>query len=249
MLWFNLLCNWFFQCMRCDPHSYIDLVLLGVTFSDMIEDIRCTWVVWVLWVVVTNFKPSDVCFPISTVLAVCYLTSISDIGIVFSFKFMFMVIPLWLTCLHFDNFNHTLLIVMCWDWTLYEWKLCLLVCFTFQLRSHPLVRLLALIRIAYGSFGRILVPSFIQFEQAYNFFAHNLYWVLFLCPTCSCFIGWYSSTYALWNVKRTMLLLDLKLLRKDGAHCSTLIFATCDSTMVREEKLVVFLHGSFKDYV
>jgi len=66
--------------MRCDPHSYlvnlwllshiwiINLVLLGVKISDMIEDICCTWVVWVLWVVVTNFKPSEVCLPISSIL-------------------------------------------------------------------------------------------------------------------------------------------------------------------------------------
>jgi len=120
------------------------------------------------------------------------------------------------------------------------------LCFTFQLHCHPLVRLLALICIAYGSSGRILVPSFLPFERAYNFFAYNLYWVLFLCPTCSCFIGWYSPAPVLWNVKRTMLLLDLKLLRKDCEHYSMPIFANCDTTMVREEQLVVFLLCSSK---
>jgi len=65
------------------------------------------------------FKPSDMCFPLYSVLALCF-SSINDSGTVVSFKLMFMAILLWLTCLHFDYVKHTFSTVMCLDWSLYE---------------------------------------------------------------------------------------------------------------------------------
>ena len=121
-------CSYSFPLWLVSQNLILELVLLGVKISDMIEDICCTWVVDI-------FKPSDMCFLLYSVLALCG-SSINDSGTVVSFKLVFMAILLWLTCLHFDYVKHTFSTVMCFDWSLYEWNLSLVVYF------HEIDRLL-----------------------------------------------------------------------------------------------------------
>ena len=177
--------------MRCNPRLFIfplwlvsqnliiDLVLVGVMISDMIENMCCTQVV-------ANFKHSDVCFPIYSVLALCF-SSISDSGSVFSFKLVIMAIPIWLTCLHFDYVKLTDFIVMCVDWSIYEWNLCLVVCF------HSVDRLFALLCFDNGSFGRILDLSFILYVEIHMYCSCAIHWPISLLSWhyVECSIRWW----------------------------------------------------------